>query len=187
MTTPARLGVTGHYAGPVSRAVGVAVDVGIVFFAFTLGVAGIDLLSRVVLGLDVTDDRSGAGWLIGFLTWAFLYVLVSLVVAGRTPGKGLVGLRVVSSDGTAITARRAFVRTLAFPLSALALGLGFLGIVIGRQHRAFHDVVAGTAVVYDWGDRPAELSAPLSAFLTRRAGRDYSADATLGDPPSSGR
>lgn len=181
MTAPARLGVTGQYAGPVSRAVATALDIGIVFLAFTLGVAAIELLARVVIGVDLTGDRSGIGWLIGFLSWAFLYVLVSLAVAGRTPGKGLVGIRVVTADGTALTARRALVRTLTFPLSAAVFGLGFLGIVVGRQHRALHDVMAGTAVVYDWGGRPAEVSAPLSAFLSRRAGRDYTVDPTLGD------
>jgi uncharacterized RDD family membrane protein YckC len=181
VTAPARLGVTGHYAGPVSRAVATMLDIGIVFFAFTLGVAGFELLARVIIGLDLTGDRSGIGWLIGFLAWAFLYVLVSLAVAGRTPGKGLIGLRVVSSNGTALTARRALGRTLVFPLSAAVFGLGFIGIVVGRQHRALHDVVAGTAVVYDWGGRPAEVSAPLSAFLSRRAGTDYTSNRTLGD------
>jgi uncharacterized RDD family membrane protein YckC len=173
MTSPARLGVTGNYAGPVSRAVAMALDVGIIFSAFTVGVAGVELLARVVVGLELTGDRSGVGWLIGFVVWAFLYSLLSLAIAGRTPGKGVVGLRVVSSDGTVITGRRALVRTIAFPLSAVAFGLGFAGIVIGRRHRALHDVIAGTVVVYDWGGRDAELSAPLSAFLSRRAGRDY--------------
>jgi uncharacterized RDD family membrane protein YckC len=28
-------------------------------------------------------------------------------------------------------------------------GLGFVGIVVGREHRALHDVLAGTIVVYD--------------------------------------
>lgn len=179
MTAPERLGVTGQYAGPVSRAVATVLDIGIVFLTFTLGVAGIDLLARVVVGLDLTDDRSGVGWLIGFLAWAFLYMLVSLAVAGRTPGKGLIGLRVVSADGAVLTARRALVRTVTFPLSAAIFGLGFLGIVVGREHRALHDVIAGTAVVYDWGGRPAEVSAPLSAFLSRRAGKDYTNEATL--------
>jgi uncharacterized RDD family membrane protein YckC len=49
------------------------------------------------------------------------------------------------------------VRTLAFPLSFLLLGLGFLGILFGRDRRALHDVIAGTAVVYAWDAREARL------------------------------
>ena len=43
---------------------------------------------------------------------------------------------------------------------------GVLGIVFDARQRALHDVAAKTAVVYDWGDRPAELPAPLSKWLT---------------------
>jgi len=53
---------------------------------------------------------------------------------------------------------------LAFPLSFLLLGLGFVGIVIGRERRALHDVIAGTTVVYDWDARSARLR-----LLTRQA------------------
>ena len=35
--------------------------------------------------------------------------------------------------------------------------------------RALHDLCAGTAVVYDWGDRPAELPGPLSSYLARHS------------------
>jgi uncharacterized RDD family membrane protein YckC len=49
------------------------------------------------------------------------------------------------------------VRTLAFPLSFLLLGLGFAGILLGRDRRALHDSIAGTAVVYAWDARAARL------------------------------
>jgi uncharacterized RDD family membrane protein YckC len=49
------------------------------------------------------------------------------------------------------------VRTLAFPLSFLLLGLGFLGILLRRDRRALHDVIAGTTVVYAWDAREARL------------------------------
>jgi len=38
-----------------------------------------------------------------------------------------------------------------------------VGIVIGREHRALQDVLAGSAVVYDWDARTARLR-----FLARR-------------------
>ncbi len=63
-------------------------------------------------------------------------------------------MRVVRDDGTEASARRAVVRTLAFPLSFLFLWLGFTGILLGGRRRALHDVIAGTAVIYSW-DAPA--------------------------------
>lgn len=79
------------------------------------------------------------------------------------------------ADGSTLSDRWALWRTLAFPLSVLPLGLGFVGIIVQREHRALHDLIAGTAVVYDWGGRVAELPGPLSEFLARRAGAEYSA------------
>jgi hypothetical protein len=32
-----------------------------------------------------------------------------------------------------------------------------------------HDAAAGSVVVYDWGDRPAEMSAPLTRWVSRHA------------------
>ena len=42
-------------------------------------------------------------------------------------------------------------------------------ILFHRQHRALHDLVARTAVVYDWGEREAQVPVPLTRFLERRA------------------
>jgi uncharacterized RDD family membrane protein YckC len=50
-----------------------------------------------------------------------------------------------------------------FPLSFLLCGLGFLGILVQREHRALHDLIAGTAVIYSWDARAARLR-----FLARR-------------------
>jgi len=56
------------------------------------------------------------------------------------------------------------VRALVFPLSFLLLGLGFLGILVQREHRALHDLIAGSAVIYAWDARAARLR-----FLAREA------------------
>ena len=80
-------------------------------------------------------------------------------------GTNVAGRRIeliVRDDGGDVDGRRAIVRTLAFPLSFLLLGLGFLGILLGDQRRALHDVIAGTAVVYAWDARAARLR-----FLSR--------------------
>jgi uncharacterized RDD family membrane protein YckC len=94
--------------------------------------------------------------------WEFIYFAYSWAASGRTAGMALFGVRVVRDDGTGAIGRRAVVRALAFPLSFLFLGLGFVGILLGGQRRALHDVIAGTAVIYSWDARAARLR-----FLSR--------------------
>ncbi len=172
MTAQQRLQVTGHYAGAVSRGAAALLDVGIVFGTFTLGVAGFNLLSKVFFG-STGDGQTGLVWVVALASWAFLYVFVSHAVAGRTTGKGIVGLRVVSSEGAPLSVGSSLARTIALPLSVVPMGLGLVGIIFHKEHRALHDLIAKTAVVYDWGTREAELPAPLSAFISRQAGSQY--------------
>ena len=76
----------------------------------------------------------------------------------------LLGLQVVRAHGTRLDPWRGWVRSLTFPLGFLTLGLGFLGILVHREHRALYDLIAGTAVVYAWDARAAQLR-----FLARQA------------------
>ena len=184
MTTAPRSQVSGHYSGPVTRLLAFATDGLIVTAVFSLTVGGIELVARLVLGTSpVSGERSGWMWFAAYASLAFLYSVVSLAIAGRTPGKALVGLRVVARSGEPVTPRQAVVRTICLPLSFAIFGLGLVGIIIGREHRALHDVLGGTAVVYDWGDRPAELPTPLSRYLVRRGAL---AEASASAPPDPG-
>ena len=166
-TRPARRTVSGHYAGAVSRAAAAVLDWLIIGGLYTLGVAGFSFLLQLFTSASVSGDRSTPLGIAAFAIWAFMYVFVSLAISGRTIGKGLAGLRVVRADGTAPGVRAMFVRTLAFPLSILFFGIGLLMIVVQREHRSLHDLIAKSCVVYDWGDRSAEMPGPLSDFLNR--------------------
>jgi uncharacterized RDD family membrane protein YckC len=155
--------VTGEYAGVVSRATATALDILIITTTFTIGLAGVNLLTSSFWGVEVRALPAT----IALAVFAFSYAFGFLAVAGRTPGQGIIGLRVVRSDGGTIRPGQALRWVVAFPLSVVLFGLGFALIVFQREHRALHDLIAGTAVVYDWGERPAELPGPLSAFLAR--------------------
>ena len=160
---PPERGVSGQYAGAVSRLVAYVIDTFLITVSFGFLVAAATYLIQLVS--DVTVDDEG-WWLLGaYAIWWFLYMWVGLALAGRTVGMLLTGIKVVARDGHPLSPRRAFIRVLTFPLSFLLFGLGFIGIVIGRERRALHDVLAGSAVVYDWGDRPAELPAPLARWI----------------------
>jgi uncharacterized RDD family membrane protein YckC len=154
----------GHYAGSVSRFLAYAIDLIVSTGLFALALAAISYGVRVVTGHDVSWNRSDTVVVVIFVLWEFLYFGYSWAVGGRTFGMAALGIRVVRTDGSDVAPRQGVVRALAFPLSFLLCGLGFLGILVQREHRALHDLIAGTAVIYSWDARAARLR-----FLARQA------------------
>ncbi|HSK92173.1 MAG TPA: RDD family protein [Euzebyales bacterium] len=161
--------VTGHYAGAVTRLVAHTLDTTIAGAVFTIA-SGALLSALRTAGVAVEEfDRTGALFVGALATWVFVYWWASTAVAGRTPGMAVVGLRIVDRSGEPLSGRRAFVRVLVLPVSIALLGLGLLGIVFDRERRALHDAVAGSTVVYDWGDRRATMPTPLARWLAQHA------------------
>ena len=79
-----------------------------------------------------------------------LYDALFTGLTGRTPGKWLLGARVISYESNkAISLPHAFARTLLKGFSALPLFLGFALAAIDDEKRTLHDHAAGTLVVYD--------------------------------------
>ena len=166
--------VTGHVAGGISRLSAFLVDAGVVSISYGLAVALLTFMVQLFTGRTVDPAAHTIAWLIGYGTFGFLYYWIGLSITGRSIGKGLVGLRVVNVDGHPITPGRAAVRMLVYPFSFI-LALGLIPIVLGKQRRALHDFVAGDKVLYDWGDRPAEMPAPLTNWVRQRTGLEAAA------------
>lgn len=76
-----------------------------------------------------------------------IYWIVFVGGCGQTPGKMLLGLAVVRSDGSAVGYGRAAWRWVAMGVAALPFGVGFLGVMLTREKHGFHDLLAGTSVV----------------------------------------
>ena len=155
----------GHYAGSVSRFVAFVIDAAVSSGLFALGLAATSFAVQVVTGNSVSWNRSNIVVAIIFAGWEFFYFGYSWAANGKTFGMAVLGVRVVRADGAIADPWRGVVRALAFPLSFLFFGLGFLGILVQRERRALHDLIAGTAVVYAWDARAARLR-----FLAREAG-----------------
>ncbi|MGH3123634.1 MAG: RDD family protein, partial [Streptosporangiaceae bacterium] len=113
-----------------------------------------------------------------YVAWEFVYFAYSWGASGKTLGMALLGVQVVAADGSEAGPRRAVLRTLAFPLSFLLFGLGFTGILLQRDRRALHDLIAETAVVYAWDARAARLRY-LDRASPDRASPDRAAPAEL--------
>ena len=74
------------------------------------------------------------------------YVVALTAVGGQTIGKMAVGLRVEGSNGDPVAPLRALIRTAAYAISVVPLGVGFVGMLL-RSGRTLHDFVADTRVV----------------------------------------
>jgi uncharacterized RDD family membrane protein YckC len=150
--------LTGHYAGVVTRLTSYAIDAFLVSALFSVVTAGLFWLIQLFTGedYDPTDAGSVAGGIV-FLVWIFLYFWAPMAAWGRTLGMAIMGLELVRRDGDRVGAGRVAIRVITFPISVLLLGLGFIGILLGREHRALHDVFAGTTIVYAWDARAARL------------------------------
>ena len=154
----------GRYAGSVSRFVAYLIDLAVSSGVFALGLAAASLVAQVVTGHSVSWHRTNIVVAVIYVAWEFLYFGYSWAASGRTFGMAALGVRVVRADGENLDPWRGVLRALVFPLSFLLCGLGFLGILVQREHRALHDLIAGSAVIYAWDARAAHLR-----FLARQA------------------
>ena len=76
------------------------------------------------------------------------YFAVGWGLLGATPGKWLLGIRIVDHRGRSpIGLSRAFLRLAAYTVSSVTLGMGHLLVVLRHDRRALHDLLAGTWVV----------------------------------------
>ena len=158
----------GHYAGPVSRLLAYAADTFLIGVLYTAGLA----LLRFAIDAATpwSLDVEGLAFAAGALAWSALYFGSSWTGFARSPGMSLLGLRIVRADGTPLDRRHALLRLIAYPLGFLTLGIGFLGIVVGRTRQAIYDKLADTAVVYDWDAEAAHLRALATRGGRRRGG-----------------
>jgi len=89
-----------------------------------------------------------------WLTTTSILLLTTLIYSvgfnlaqGATPGKRVLGLRVVKSDGSPLDWQAAFLRFFAECLSAVTFGFGFFLILLTPGDKALHDILVGTRVI----------------------------------------
>ncbi len=82
--------------------------------------------------------------------WLVLYfTLCVYFLKGRTPGKIICGIRIVSLTHDKVTLWHSFERSLGYGASALEFGFGFFQYFIRPYRRTVHDRIAETVVIDD--------------------------------------
>ena len=144
---PARVGHRSEEpaAGTLSRILAAAVDGGLllaldgVVVYFTLRLLGLttaEIAEVPILPLAAFFLLLNGGYFVAFTA-----------VGGQSIGKMALGIKVVSQEESAVPVGRATVRTLAYLVSALPLGAGFIAGAMSGDGLALHDRLAHTRVV----------------------------------------
>jgi uncharacterized RDD family membrane protein YckC len=109
-------------------------------------------------------------WLIALFStiFGFIYFIFFWVISGFTPGKALLGLRVVRTDGRPVNLGRAVLRLIAYLIAALPLFLGFIWILFDNHRQGWHDKIARTYVIYMWDKNSRPLPAGSPEHAARR-------------------
>lgn len=157
------------------RLAGPAVRMGAYLIDFLLRLLAF-FVALIIVGIFITDSQTARGFAEGFtivslfaLEWCYPWFFEAFR-SGRTPGKSVLGIRVVRVGGYPLGFREAMLRNLLRAVDSLPFGYG-IGLVTTLATRRFQrlgDILAGTIVIRDeqarrrvpfLASRPAE---PLS-------------------------
>lgn len=142
----AAVGAAGQRAGFVTRLSALIADTIILWVALR-GTESLLMLAQHALRRFAPPLSLGKLLIVCAPVIVSLYNIVFWWRRGQTPGKWLLGLRVVALGGGKVSLGQAALRFAGYLLSALPFYLGFLWI-LGSERRGFHDRLAGTEVVY---------------------------------------
>jgi uncharacterized RDD family membrane protein YckC len=177
VVTPENIAFEYRVAGPFRRLPAYLID-----WAFIIGVQFV-----LQMGLSATIGMVSRGMVIwvfivtNFILGWFYWGIFETCMNGQTPGKWLLGLRVLTFRGEPINGMQAIMRNLLrsadiliFPQIGLVLGLnGVIVMSLNRRYQRLGDLVAGTIVVIEdrqqWLTGVARLEDPraiqLASFL----------------------
>ncbi len=106
-----------------------------------------NILTSLQLLLESSTFQLGSGSAIMAL-FVIAYFTFFWTLIGFTPGKALLGLKVVRKDGKKLSFFRSLIRFFSYWISAIPLFLGFFWVLWDPKRRGWHDKIAGTQVLY---------------------------------------
>lgn len=171
MPDVSRTHLLGRYAGFVSRLFAFGID-SVILTVITIAGTWASISALMYVGVDVrdcpemTDSFDAVVWgchaalLVGVAIGALfptIYTVFFWSATGQTPGKAVMGVRVVRLDGLAMNLTTSLLRIVGYSISLSTLGTGFLWMLVDDRRQGLADKLAGTCVVYAWDetlDRP---------------------------------
>jgi len=206
LDTPEQVRLDLELAGPMSRAFAFSIDYSLILLLMMAGllllVSGSqqlidwfsqftfaqDLLERVADWLDVSDEDDGNVLLRGVALTVGIWLMLDLFVTttyflifetlfrGRTPGKRLTHLRVVSEGGSVLDWRQSLLRNLLRMVDSLPAGylVGVVAMLISPRVQRLGDLVAGTIVIREREDFVSDVLSDIVIAPDVEAGFRFS-------------
>jgi uncharacterized RDD family membrane protein YckC len=159
----------GEYAGFVTRLVAYVID-GLILTGIMSLVGMVITWALNTLGLTDWFATAGTAQLVAasliivaVASISIFYNIGFWMLAGQTPGKRIMGVRIVRTDGGRLRWGNAVRRQVGYWISNL-LWLGYLWILLDNRRQGWHDKLAGTIVVHSW---PEDEITPMRDRLRR--------------------
>jgi uncharacterized RDD family membrane protein YckC len=121
------------------------------FFAIIIDSIGVGIVSNILGGFIGSSDpldtsRSSLSTLIGVLYFCYFW---SAQGGGQTLGMRVLNIKVVRTDGSALTILQAFIRYIGLVVSVAVIFIGVIWAAFDANKQGWHDKIAGTVVVRD--------------------------------------
>ncbi len=150
---------TYRFAGFWRRFVAYAIDgfiISVIFFILMI-MAGLAYFSGAMSSdsKDLIAVLTNPERMAALTVWVWLFsVFLNIAYftyfhgsTGRTPGKMLLGLQVLTVEGMPVSFGIAFLRSVGYMVSGLVFCLGYIWIGFDKKKQGWHDKIAGTVVI----------------------------------------
>lgn len=174
--TPESIALTYHLAGLGSRFLALAIDMAIQTIVAWALLLGLVMAAARMASVAKPPPMSGNEKVIEAIAIALLVTIVFAIFFGyfiafealwngRTPGKKIVGVRVVRDGGYPVDFGAALVRNLIRVGEALigAYGLSAIAMLVSPENKRLGDIAAGTIVVRESPLQPPIVAADAAA------------------------
>ena len=146
---------TGRPAGFFTRLEAFVIDLLLIVVGTVAAIALFELILKFFI-LPFTRFEWSRGAYSQLILFMITVVYFSFFwwLLGFTPGKFLLGLRVIRQDGRRLGIVRSIIRFFCYWISAIPLFMGFIWIIFDSKRQGWHDKLVNTQVIYTWEKPP---------------------------------
>ncbi len=106
----------------------------------------INEILRAIASLSGTAYPGFSEWMLCTIIF-WTYTIWFKGYRGATPGYYILGIKLISINGTHVSVKQILIRIISSFFSAIPFGLGYIWITIDADRQAWHDKIAGTYVI----------------------------------------
>jgi len=141
------------YGGFWRRTIAYCIDKMILYLLSLILFIAAVALSHIFFSSGATDNMPAMFRKAFYLSFYATTIVLNMLyftyfhgTVGQTPGKKMLGLKVIQTSGAPMTLGIAFLRWVGYLVSGIVFYLGFIWVGIDVRKQGWHDKIAGTYV-----------------------------------------